>query len=170
MPIEKGIDGLLFRTSMNYDELKDKIIQLIQHGFEKDKIIIHSDITLLEELNLSRIHFKNNDTTAFSYKVSHPNIIVGMSTHDVATVNLCRKKGLDYVFFGHLFPTMSHPDTPPRTTKEIQDVLHIPITTYAIGGINNNIIKQIPKGFSGICVISYFMIATLEEIQHLRKE
>ncbi|MBL7584487.1 sulfur carrier protein ThiS [Staphylococcus saccharolyticus] len=123
MPIEKGIDGLLFRTSMNYDELKDKIIQLIQHGFEKDKIIIHSDITLLEELNLSRIHFKNNDTTAFSYKVSHPNIIVGMSTHDVATVNLCRKKGLDYVFFGHLFPTMSHPDTPPRTTKEIQDVL-----------------------------------------------
>ena len=79
--------------SMNYDELKDKIIQLTQHGFEKDKTIIHSDITLLEELNLSRIHFKNNDTTTFSYKASHPNIIVSMSTHDVATVNLCRKKG-----------------------------------------------------------------------------
>ena len=31
-------------------------------------MIIHSDTALLEELNLSRIHFKENVKTAFAYK------------------------------------------------------------------------------------------------------
>ena len=49
---------MLFRTSMNNEENKDMIQSLLQLGFSKDKIIIHSDTTLLEELNLKRIHLK----------------------------------------------------------------------------------------------------------------
>ena len=50
------------------NELKKILIQLINQGFPKDKMIIHSDTALLEELNLSRIHFKENVKTAFAYK------------------------------------------------------------------------------------------------------
>ena len=49
---------MLFRTSMNNEENKDMIQSLLQLGFSKDKIIIHSDVTLLEDLHLKRIHFK----------------------------------------------------------------------------------------------------------------
>lgn len=74
------------------------MIQLINQGFPKDKMIIHSDTALLEELNLSRIHFKENVKTAFAYKKSHPEIQVGMSTHSIDTIYTCIDEGLDYVF------------------------------------------------------------------------
>ena len=138
---------------MNNEENKDMIQSLLQLGFSKDKIIIHSDTTLLEELNLKRIHFKSNDTTAFAYKAAHPDIYVSMSTHDVETVKRCYENNLDYVFLGHIFPTASHPDT-----------------IYAIGGINEHSIYKMPPGFKGICAISYFNNASLEEIKQLRKE
>lgn len=168
--IEEAIDSLLFRTSMNNEENKDMIQSLLQLGFSKDKIIIHSDTTLLEELNLKRIHFKSNDTTAFAYKAAHPDIYVSMSTHDVETVKRCYENNLDYVFLGHIFPTASHPDTPPRSKKTIQQALDVPIPIYAIGGINEHSIQKMPPGFKGICAISYFNNASLEEIKQLRKE
>ncbi|MCG2423109.1 thiamine phosphate synthase [Staphylococcus epidermidis] len=168
--IEEAIDGLLFRTSMNNEENKDMIQSLLQLGFSKDKIIIHSDTTLLEELNLKRIHFKSNDTTAFAYKAAHPDIYVSMSTHDVETVKRCYENNLDYVFLGHIFPTASHPDTPPRSKKTIQQALDVPIPIYAIGGINEHSIQKMPPGFKGICAISYFNNASLKEIKQLRKE
>ena len=155
---------------MNNEENKDMIQSLLQLGFSKDKIIIHSDTTLLEELNLKRIHFKENDTTAFTYKEAHPDICVSMSTHDVETVKRCYENNLDYVFLGHIFPTASHPDTPPRSKKTIQQALDVPIPIYAIGGINEHSLQKMPPGFKGICAISYFNNASLEEIKQLRKE
>ena len=155
---------------MNSEENKGMIQSLLQLGFSKDKIIIHSDTTLLEELNLKRIHFKSNDTTAFAYKAAHPDIYVSMSTHDVETVKRCYENNLDYVFLGHIFPTASHPDTPPRSKETIQQALDVPIPIYAIGGINEHSIYKMPPGFKGICAISYFNNASLEEIKQLRKE
>ena len=50
-------------------KLKQSMIHLMNQGFAKDKIIVHMAILLLlEDLNLKRIHFKENDETAFSYK------------------------------------------------------------------------------------------------------
>ncbi|MCQ9904442.1 thiamine phosphate synthase, partial [Staphylococcus aureus] len=49
-------------------------------------------------------------------------------------------------------------------------VLQVPIPVYAIGGITEDTIQRLPNGFAGICAISYFMSASLQQIQHLRKE
>lgn len=168
--IEEGIDALLFRTTMSKNELKKILIQLMNQGFPKDKIIIHSDTTLLEELNLSRIHFKENDKTAFAFKRSHPEIKVGMSTHGKDTIQTCIKEGLDYVFYGHVFSTPSHPSDAPRSHDEIIDVLNLPIPIYAIGGISERTISQLEHGFDGICAISFFMNASLKEIKELRRK
>ena len=43
-------------------------------GFHKSKIIIHSDVHLLEQLHLSHIHFREMDEDAFSYKSIHPRL------------------------------------------------------------------------------------------------
>ncbi len=44
--------------------------------------------------------------------------------------------------FGAYFPTASHPDTPPRSKKTIQQALDVPIPIYAIGGINEHSIQR----------------------------
>jgi hypothetical protein len=47
---------------------------------------------------------------------------------------------------------------------------HIPLNPgpiYAIGGINEHSLQKMPPGFKGICAISYFNNASLEEIKQL---
>ena len=168
--ISDGIDGLLFRTPMSSSDLSSFLTSLIEKGFPKSKIIIHSDVHLLEQLHLSHIHFREMDEDAFSYKSTHPEIEVSMSTHSIESVKAAYEHDLDYVFFGHIFKTPSKPNQLPRSKAEIQRVLEIPIPIYAIGGITEKTIPQLPHGFKGICAISFFMNASLQQIELLRKE
>ena len=170
LDISDGIDGLLFRTPMSSSDLSSFLKSLIEQGFPKSKIIIHSDVHLLEQLHLSHIHFREMDEDAFSYKSSHPEIEVSMSTHSIDSVKAAYEHDLDYVFFGHIFKTPSKPNQLPRSKAEIQRVLEIPIPIYAIGGITEKTIPQLPHGFKGICAISFFMNASLQQIELLRKE
>ena len=168
--ISKGIDGLLFRTPMSSDDLFSFLEKLIVTGFPKDKIIIHSDVDLLESLTLKRLHCREMDTLAFDYKAQHPDVEVSMSTHTINSVKQAYQHQLDYVFYGHIFTTASKPNRQPRSMSEIKAVLQVPIPVYAIGGITEDTIQRLPNGFAGICAISYFMSASLQQIQHLRKE
>ena len=170
LDISDGIDGLLFRTPMSSSDLSSFLTSLIEQGFPKSKIIIHSDVHLLEQLHLSHIHFREMDEDAFSYKSTHPEIEVSMSTHSIDSVKAAYEHDLDYVFFGHIFKTPSKPNQLPRSKAEIQRVLEIPIPIYAIGGITEKTIPQLPHGFKGICAISFFMNASLQQIELLRKE
>lgn len=170
LDISDGIDGLLFRTPMSSSDLSSFLKTLIEKGFPKSKIIIHSDVHLLEQLHLSHIHFREMDEDAFSYKSTHPEIEVSMSTHSIESVKAAYEHDLDYVFFGHIFKTPSKPNQLPRSKAEIQRVLEIPIPIYAIGGITEKTIPQLPHGFKGICAISFFMNASLQQIELLRKE
>jgi len=170
LDISDGIDGLLFRTPMSSSDLSSFLKTLIEKGFHKSKIIIHSDVHLLEQLHLSHIHFREMDEDAFSYKSIHPEIEVSMSTHSIESVKAAYEHDLDYVFFGHIFKTPSKPNQLPRSKAEIQRVLEIPIPIYAIGGITEKTIPQLPHGFKGICAISFFMNASLQQIELLRKE
>ncbi|MDU6961079.1 MAG: thiamine phosphate synthase [Staphylococcus sp.] len=170
LDISDGIDGLLFRTPMSSSDLSSFLTSLIEKGFPKSKIIIHSDVHLLEQLHLSHIHFREMDEDAFSYKSTHPEIEVSMSTHSIESVKAAYEHDLDYVFFRHIFKTPSKPNQLPRSKAEIQRVLEIPIPIYAIGGITEKTIPQLPHGFKGICAISFFMNASLQQIELLRKE
>lgn len=170
LDISDGIDGLLFRTPMSSSDLSSFLTSLIEKGFPKSKIIIHSDVHLLEQLHLSHIHFREMDEDAFSYKSTHPEIEVSMSTHSIESVKAAYEHDLDYVFFGHIFKTPSKPNQLPRSKADIQRVLEIPIPIYAIGGITEKTIPQLPHGFKGICAISFFMNASLQQIELLRKE
>ena len=44
--------------------------------------------------------------------------------------------------FGHIFPTSSHPNVPPRSKEAIQQALNVPIPIYAIGGINEHSLQR----------------------------
>ena len=86
---------------MSSSDLSSFLTSLIEKGFPKSKIIIHSDVHLLEQLHLSHIHFREMDEDAFSYKSTHPEIEVSMSTHSIESVKAAYEHDLDYVF-GHI--------------------------------------------------------------------
>ena len=70
-------------------------------------MIIHSDTALLEELNLSRIHFKEMLKQLLHIKITSRNPS-GYVTHSIDTIYTCIDEGLDYVLRSY-FPTPSHP-------------------------------------------------------------
>ncbi|QHW37904.1 thiamine phosphate synthase [Staphylococcus ursi] len=152
--IESQIVGVILRTPMNRHPLKQWITQLLANGFPKSKVIIHTDVTLAIELGISNVHFKEGDYRAASLKQAHPHYQVSTSTHSAAMVREAKAQRLDFVLFGHLFPTSSKPDLPPRTQLEIDEVLTIDFPVVALGGITADTVQHISSHFTGIACIS----------------
>ncbi|MBY8909938.1 thiamine phosphate synthase [Salinicoccus roseus] len=167
--IEPVIDRLLLRTPMDSVELELFLNVLMNKGFPKDKLIIHSDVRLLESLRLNAIHFKENNPMAYAYKARHPETTVSMSTHSMKSISEAKENGLDHVFFGHVFESASKKGVPPRSLDEMERAAEMNIPVMAIGGINQHTIGELPDGFSGICAISLFMDHNLEEIRAVRR-
>ena len=164
------IDGLILRTPMPMDQLEQWIEQIVRQGFPKDKLIAHNDIQLLERQHLSAIHFKESAEELESFVDTHPNIRVSQSTHSAVTIQRAANLGLDFVLYGHIFPTQSKPGLAPRTAEEVRAAVAQPIPVVALGGIALTNISQLPKGFAGIAAISLFENVTTSEMKALRKE
>lgn len=167
--ISSCIDYLLLRTPMSDCELSSFLGQLIHSGFPKEKIIIHTSTKLLESFRLTAIHFRENDSTALTYKKEHPDISVSMSAHSSESVKKAQENHLDFVLYGHIFETNSKKSLPPRTHQEVREALSYDIPVVALGGINSTTINQLPAGFSGISAISASMDVPLNQISRLKK-
>ncbi len=168
--IATDIDGLILRTTMPMDQLEQWIEQIVRRGFPKDKLIAHNDIQLLERQHLGAIHFKESAEELESFVYTHPNIRVSQSTHSAAIIQRAANLGLDFVLFGHIFPTKSKPGLAPRTCEEIRAAVDKHIPVVALGGISLSNISQLPKGFAGIAAISLFENVTASQMEALRKE
>lgn len=81
---------------------------------------------------------------------------VGISVHSLDEAIEADALGADYVTFGHVFSSQSHPDEPGRglaALSEIVERLDIPV--LAIGGIDHsNIGEVVATGCAGASVIS----------------
>lgn len=80
---------------------------------------------------------------------------IGCSVHSFDEAVEAQHAGADYVTFGHIFTSESHPGVPPRGLRELRrivDALSIPV--MAIGGIDQtNVGAVLDTGCSGIAVI-----------------
>ncbi|WP_271399729.1 thiamine phosphate synthase [Staphylococcus nepalensis] len=168
--LENSIDFLIVRTPMSVYQLIEWINQLIQKGFSKNKIIIHSNTAILERCNLSAIHFKEDDERIENFKITHPNIQISISTHCSQSVKKAQKLNLDFVLFGHIFQTKSKPNKPPRTKSEINDVLKHRIPIIALGGVNELTLKYLEKGFDGVAGIEIFRRKNTKSVERLKKK
>ncbi|UXS21330.1 thiamine phosphate synthase [Staphylococcus delphini] len=165
--IESQITGVIIRTPMNRHALKQWLIRLLANDFPKSKVIIHTDIALAAELGISNVHFKEGDQRAASLKQAHPHYQVSMSTHSAAMVRNAKAQQLDFVLFGHLFPTSSKPDLPPRTQLEMDEVLAIDFPVVALGGITVDTVQQISSHFTGIACMSSAFEHKLQQFEKM---
>ncbi len=81
---------------------------------------------------------------------------VGISVHSLEEAIEAEALGADYVTFGHVFSSHSHPDEPGRGLDALAEIVErIAIPVLAIGGIDHSNIRDVvATGCSGVSVIS----------------
>ncbi|ADU51955.1 thiamine-phosphate diphosphorylase [Thermaerobacter marianensis DSM 12885] len=84
------------------------------------------------------------------------NLLVGVSVHSVEEAVAAAADGADYVTFGSVFPTRSHPGRPAAGVDLLAQVVHaVNIPVLAIGGITpDNVDAVLATGVAGVAVIS----------------
>src|SRR5262249_50565354 len=83
-------------------------------------------------------------------------LLVGRSVHSESDARSAAAAGADYVTFGHVFPTTTHPGLPPHGLDELARVVDaVEVPVLAIGGITvDNLADVLATGCAGIAVIS----------------
>ena len=86
---------------------------------------------------------------------------IGVSVHSIESAVQVEAEGADWITFGHVFPTPSHPDATPRGVAALAQAVqavHIPV--IAIGGIGvGQVGPVIRAGAAGIAVMSAILDA-----------
>jgi thiamine-phosphate pyrophosphorylase len=86
---------------------------------------------------------------------------LGVSVHSIESAVQVEAEGVEWVTFGHVFPTSSHPDTTPRGVAALAQAVqavHTPV--IAIGGIGTQHVGPvIQAGAAGIAVMSAILDA-----------
>ncbi|KPV40891.1 thiamine phosphate synthase [Alicyclobacillus ferrooxydans] len=80
---------------------------------------------------------------------------IGCSVHSLDEALAAEQAGVDYVTFGHIYASESHPGMPPRglyALRRVVEALSIPV--IAIGGIDrSNLAPVLETNCSGVAVI-----------------
>jgi thiamine-phosphate pyrophosphorylase len=93
---------------------------------------------------------------AAAVSLSAGRVLVGRSVHGLNEAVKAAKDGADYLTFGHVFPTTSHPGLPPHGLTELREIVDaVDVPVLAIGGITaDNVDSVLQTGCAGIAVIS----------------
>lgn len=85
-----------------------------------------------------------------------PGTLVGVSVHSLEEAVQAARMGADYVTFGSVFPTRSHPGGLPRGLDELARVVEsVSVPVLAIGGITPENAREVAAtGVAGVAVIS----------------
>ena len=82
--------------------------------------------------------------------------ILGISVHGLDEARQAVEAGVDYVTFGHVYPTSSKPGLPPRGILELAEIVEsVEVSVLAVGGIDAGNVRDVLRtGCAGVAVIS----------------
>ncbi|MBF0238296.1 MAG: thiamine phosphate synthase [SAR324 cluster bacterium] len=146
-----------YKSPRDLTSFTEKLLHCLppQHNVS---LFINDRADLALNLGLSGVHLREDSC---ELKKMHPvlrqYLSVGISTHSLEGVLTAEKQGADFVVFGPVFPTTSHPE---RTAvpgieglRQITDNCKIPV--FALGGITPESVEKCMKaGAYGIAAIS----------------
>ncbi|HEY3874941.1 MAG TPA: thiamine phosphate synthase [Candidatus Kapabacteria bacterium] len=103
------------------------------------------------------VHLGQDDLPAeVARKILGPNAIIGMSAPNVELAREAERNGVNYIGFGHMFPTNSKVKlSPPQSIDALQAVIDaIQIPVVIIGGIGmENIAQILVPNLGGVAII-----------------
>jgi len=84
--------------------------------------------------------------------------LVGRSVHSIESALAAEREGADYVIFGPVWPSPSHPDEKPHGTRALAELARaVRIPVLAIGGVTSERAEECAKaGAAGYAAITLF--------------
>ncbi|MCT2534271.1 thiazole tautomerase TenI [Aquibacillus koreensis] len=134
----------------------DTVLVLIDHGVPPSKIIINDRVDVALATHVKGVQLAYHSIPPILVKKEFPSLQVGCSVHSVDEVKIAQEQGVDYMIFGHIFPTNSKQGLEPRGIEQLNQIVELSnIPIIAIGGIKPNHVPQILKaGAKGIAIMS----------------
>ena len=122
------------------------------------RFIINDNLAVAIESDADGIHLGQDDMplNEARKKWNAPDKIFGLSTHNDKQVEQAKQLNPDYIGIGPVFPTPSKPGHDPALGIDVTSrmVKNTPLTSVAIGGINNeNLPSILNAGITNYCVV-----------------
>lgn len=122
-----------------------------EHGA---KLLINSHIET-DMVAGSGLHLPEFRSVARARETFGAQTLIGQSVHSQEAAKQAEREGADYLLFGSIFPTASHPDSTPASIEALHEISsQISIPVFAVGGITAQNAKVcLEAGAHGVAVI-----------------
>jgi thiamine-phosphate pyrophosphorylase len=120
-------------------------------------VIVSSRIDVALATKAYGVHLPERDVSVAEARRLLPKGLIGRSVHSVEAAQEAERQGADYLVFGPVFPSTSHPASPVGldALREVAGSVKIPV--LAIGGVEPALEETCWKaGAAGFAAISYF--------------
>ena len=156
MSLKSGVNIIQFRDNKsNKFQEKFDMINNLKINFPKSKLIVNSDIKLAKESLADGIHIKESNWNKDIVDISN-DLIIGKSVHYNNIKNSKSNISPNYVIFGTIFKSKTHPKIHPigvNKFTELKNIYKSPV--IAIGGINEkNTELVVNSGANGVAIKS----------------
>ena len=138
--------------------------ELLAHALKAQKlcekfgaqISINTRADIARAIYAQGLHLPENEIAPRQARLSlDHHARIGVSCHSPETVQRAIEEGADYLIYGSIFPTASHPDQTPQGLDSLREVCassRIPV--YAIGGVTaENAASCLEAGARGVATI-----------------
>jgi thiamine-phosphate diphosphorylase len=122
-------------------------------------VLVSSRVDLALATGAAGVHLPENDLpVAAARALLGDGRLLGRSVHSVEAARQAAQEGADYLLFGPVFATASHPGRPARGLAALAEVAAaVPVPVLAIGGVNAERARACQEaGAAGFAAIGYF--------------
>lgn len=168
-----GADKIILREKDLSEDCYESLAENVLSVCEKyeTELVLHQNISVAKRLGVRKIHL-SVPMLEKHFEELEGFEQIGASVHSIQQLELAKKYGADYVFYGHVFQTNCKRGIPPRgllALREICEQAAFPV--YAIGGISpDNAGEALEAGADGVCIMSWGMQQKEEKIREFREK
>ena len=159
LALDGGVDWVQLRdksasAASLFAEAKQLLNIARQHGA---RLAVNDRLDVALEAGADAVHLAGQSLpVGNAVHLTANQLLVGRSVHGLEEAIKAAEAGADYLTFGHVFPTSTHPGIPPRGLAELQAIVEaVNVPVLAIGGITTaNLDQVLATGCAGVAVIS----------------
>jgi thiamine-phosphate pyrophosphorylase len=156
--LERGATILQLRdraaTARRIEQEAERLV-----GEARVPVVVSSRVDLALAVGAAGVHLPEGDLPVdAARRLLGPGRLIGRSVHSREGAEAAARSGADYVVFGPVFPTPSHPGRPALGLAALREAAAaVPIPVLAIGGVDGERAEACrAAGAAGFAAIRYF--------------
>lgn len=120
------------------------------------QLLINAELETAKKVEANGVHLPESHSAQIARQHLGPEYLLGQSVHTLTAARQAEQRGVDYIVFGSVFPTSSHPGAPAAGVEALREVVRaVSVPVFAIGGVTSKTALQcLQAGAHGIAVMS----------------